>query len=136
MTNYAFVLDANGKQLAPTKEQKAWYLIRKKRATLVSKYPMVIQLNKEISTEILVPKTRIEFRNRAEGEVINLDKVPDNIKVMITHSSNEINIGENDIKIYVDLLENDRKSGLYSLKYTTLLDLYTIKLEPEKIRIN
>ena len=55
---------------------------------------------------------------------------------MITHSSNEINIGEKDIKIYVDLLENDRKSGLYSLKYTTLLDLYTIKLEPEKIRIN
>lgn len=48
MTNYAFVLDASGKQLAPTKEQKAWYLIRKKRATLVSKYPMVIQLNKEI----------------------------------------------------------------------------------------
>lgn len=51
MTNYAFVLDANGKQLAPTKEQKAWFLIRKKRATLVSKYPMVIQLKKEISDE-------------------------------------------------------------------------------------
>ena len=51
MTNYAFVLDANGKQLAPTKEQKAWYLIRKKRATLVSKYPMVIQLNKEITSD-------------------------------------------------------------------------------------
>lgn len=51
MTNYVFVLDANGKQLAPTKEQKAWYLIRKKRATLVSKYPMVIQLNKEIPND-------------------------------------------------------------------------------------
>ena len=51
MTNYAFVLDAKGKQLAPTKEQKAWYLIRKKRAILVSKYPMVIQLNKEISDD-------------------------------------------------------------------------------------
>lgn len=51
MTNYAFVLDANGKQLAPTKEQKAWYLIRKKRAILVSKYPMVIQLNKEIPND-------------------------------------------------------------------------------------
>ena len=48
MTNYVFVLDANGKQLAPTKEVKAWYLIRKKRAALVSKYPMVIQLNKKI----------------------------------------------------------------------------------------
>lgn len=49
MTSYAFVLDANGQQLAPTKEQKAWFLIRKKRATLVSKYPMVIQLKKNIS---------------------------------------------------------------------------------------
>lgn len=48
MINYTFVLDANGKQLAPTKEQKAWFLIRKKRAILVSKYPMVIQVNKEI----------------------------------------------------------------------------------------
>lgn len=48
MTNYAFVLDANNKQLAPTKEQKAWFLIRKTRATLVSKYPMVIQLKKKI----------------------------------------------------------------------------------------
>ena len=48
MTSYAFVLDADGKQLAPTKEQKAWFLIRKKRATLVNKYPMVIQLKKKI----------------------------------------------------------------------------------------
>lgn len=48
MTSYAFVLNADGKKLAPTKEQKAWFLIRKKRAILVSKYPMVIQLNKEI----------------------------------------------------------------------------------------
>lgn len=48
ITSYAFVLDVNGKPLAPTKEQKAWFLIRKKRAALVSKYPMVIQLNKEI----------------------------------------------------------------------------------------
>ena len=48
MTNYAFVLDTNGKKLAPTKVQKAWFLIRKKRATLVSKYPMVIQLSKTI----------------------------------------------------------------------------------------
>ena len=59
MTNYVFVLDVNGKQLAPTKEQKAWYLIRKKRATLVSKYPMVIQLNKEIpNNEICTDETR------------------------------------------------------------------------------
>ena len=48
MTSYAFVLDADNKRLAPTKEQKAWFLIRKKRATLVSRYPMAIQLKKKI----------------------------------------------------------------------------------------
>ena len=57
MTSYAFVLDANGKPLAPAKEQKAWFLIRKKRAALVSKYPMVIQLKKEMR---LYLKTRAQ----------------------------------------------------------------------------
>ena len=51
MTNYVCVLDADKKQLAPTKEQKAWFLIRKKRATLINKYPMVIQLNRTIPNE-------------------------------------------------------------------------------------
>ena len=51
MTNYAFVLDADGKQLAPTKEVKAWYMIRKGKARLVSKYPMVIKLNHVISDD-------------------------------------------------------------------------------------
>jgi hypothetical protein len=50
-TNYAFVLDAEGKQLSPTKEQKAWYKIRKCQAKLVSKYPLTIQLNKVIPEE-------------------------------------------------------------------------------------
>ena len=45
MTNYAFVLDANGKPLAPTKETKAWYMLRKGKAKLFCKYPMIIQLN-------------------------------------------------------------------------------------------
>ena len=51
MTNYAFVLDADGKQLAPTKEVKAWYMIRNGKAKLVSKYPMVIQLNRVIPND-------------------------------------------------------------------------------------
>lgn len=45
---HCFVLDAQGHKLSPTKEKRAWYLIRKQKATLNSKYPMVIQLNKEI----------------------------------------------------------------------------------------
>lgn len=48
MTNYCFVLDADGKPLSPTKEVKGWYMVRKGKARLVSKYPMVIQLNCKI----------------------------------------------------------------------------------------
>ena len=51
MTGYAFVLDAAGKTLSPTKEQKAWFFVRKKRAKLISKYPLVIQLCRIISDD-------------------------------------------------------------------------------------
>ena len=47
MTKYCFVVDINNKPLAPTKENKGWYLIRKQKAILVSKYPMVIQIKKK-----------------------------------------------------------------------------------------
>lgn len=46
--HYCFVLDVDGRKLAPTSVQKGWFLIRKKRANLVGKYPMVIQLNKKV----------------------------------------------------------------------------------------
>jgi RRXRR protein/HNH endonuclease len=49
MTHYCFVLDCEGKKLAPTTTKKGWYLIRKKRAVLFNKYPMVIQLNKSVT---------------------------------------------------------------------------------------
>ena len=45
---FAFVLDADGKQLAPTIVQNAWRLIRQKKAKLISKFPMVIQLKKVV----------------------------------------------------------------------------------------
>lgn len=60
MTNYSFVLDADGKPLSPTKETKAWYMIRKGKAKLVSKYPMVVQLNKIIPNDEIC-KDEIRF---------------------------------------------------------------------------
>lgn len=48
LTEYCFVIDKNNKPLAPTKINKGWYLIRKGRAKLKSKYPMIIQLEKEV----------------------------------------------------------------------------------------
>lgn len=47
---YAFVLDLKGNKLAPTNTDKAWILIRKKKAILLQKYPMIIQLNYEVET--------------------------------------------------------------------------------------
>ena len=51
MTAYCFVLDSKGNKLAPTHINKGWLLIRKGKAKLASKYPMVIQLNYAIETE-------------------------------------------------------------------------------------
>lgn len=50
---YSFVIDIKGNKLAPTNINKAWILIRKQKAILVNKYPMVIQLKKEIKDEKL-----------------------------------------------------------------------------------
>lgn len=51
MEKYCFVLDADGKPLSPTKEVKGWYMVRKGKAKLVSKYPMTIKLNRVIPSE-------------------------------------------------------------------------------------
>lgn len=48
LKEYSFVLDANDVKLDPTIVQNAWRLIRQKKAKLVSKFPMVIQLNKVV----------------------------------------------------------------------------------------
>ena len=48
---YCFVVDKNNRPLSPTKVNKGWYLVRKGRAKLKSKYPMVIQLEKEVEPD-------------------------------------------------------------------------------------
>lgn len=48
---YCFVIDKNNRPLAPTKVNKGWYLVRKGRAKLKSKYPMMIQLEKEVESD-------------------------------------------------------------------------------------
>lgn len=45
---YAFVLNAEGKRLAPMVANKAWYQIRKGKASLISRYPLVVRLRKTI----------------------------------------------------------------------------------------
>lgn len=50
LKEYSFVLDANENKLDPTIVQNAWRLIRQKKAKLVSKFPMVIQLNRVVES--------------------------------------------------------------------------------------
>ena len=49
---FCFVIDADGKQLAPTTVNRGWYLIRKNKAKLVERFPLVIQLNRVINNPI------------------------------------------------------------------------------------
>ncbi|MFA1821494.1 RNA-guided endonuclease IscB [Virgibacillus oceani] len=60
MTEYCFVVDLKDRKLSPTKVNKAWFLIRKKRAKLLNKYPMVIQLMKEVPEEDM-DQSRMHF---------------------------------------------------------------------------
>ena len=46
-----YVIDSNNQPLSPTKYNKGWFLVRKGRATLVSRLPFIIKLNKEIITD-------------------------------------------------------------------------------------
>ena len=54
--NYVFVVDADGKPLAPTTRNRGFELLRKKKATMFSKYPMVIKLKKKVDN----PKCNVE----------------------------------------------------------------------------
>lgn len=49
--NYAFVIDGEGKPLSPTLANKAWYMVRVGKATLVRQYPLTIQLKRVILKE-------------------------------------------------------------------------------------
>lgn len=45
---YSFVIDSRGIALSPTRSEKAWYLIRKGKAKLVTQYPLTIKLTYEV----------------------------------------------------------------------------------------
>ena len=51
LKEYSFVLDNKNNKLSPTPINNAWYLIRKQKAILICKYPMIIQLKKEIKDD-------------------------------------------------------------------------------------
>jgi len=51
MVEYSFVLDLAGNRLSPCNKNKAYYLIRNKKAKMLNKLPMVIQLFKIVKED-------------------------------------------------------------------------------------
>ena len=115
MASYAFVLDANNKQLAPTKEQKAWFLIRKKRATLLSRYPMVIQLKKKIpDQEICKDEIRCGIDDGGlHVGVALVQKCQTRIKVIFKGTIAQ----RNDVKHLMDVRRGFRRYHRYHKRY-------------------
>lgn len=96
---------------------------------------ITIELDKNITTELLIPKDNIEIRNKEEGVELNLDKVPEDIKIIITHSNKIKEIKESEIKLYVDMMDTSTGENKFSIKYDTKLEFKNIKIEPDKIEI-
>ena len=115
MLNYSFVLNANGKPLSPTKEAKAWYMIRKGKAKLVSKYPMTIQLNRIVSMkEICKDEVRcgIDDGGLHTGIAI-VQKCQTKNKVLFKGTIEQ----RNDVKHLMDIRRGYRRYHRYHKRY-------------------
>lgn len=115
MTNYSFVLDADGRPLAPTKEVKAWYMIRKGKARLVSKYPMVVQLKRIIPTDEIC---KDEIRCGIDGGELHtgialVQKCQTKNKVLFKGTIEQ----RKDVKRLMDVRRGYRKYHRYNKRY-------------------
>ena len=115
MTSYSFVLDAEGRPLSPTKETKAWYMIRKGRAKLVSKYPMTIRLGRAIPTEeICKDEVRLGMDDGGRHTGVALvQKCQTKNKVLFKGTIEQ----RNDVKHLMDVRRGYRRYRRYQKRY-------------------
>lgn len=115
MESYSFVLDAEGKQLSPTKEVKAWYMIRKNKAKLISKYPMVIQLKRIIPKDLICKdeiRCGIDDGSLHVGIAI-VQKCKTKNKVLFKGTINQ----RNDVKKKLEIRKSYRRYHRYHKRY-------------------
>lgn len=115
MINYCFVLNADGKPLSPTKKVKGWYMIRKGKAKLVSKYPMTIRLNRAIPTdEICKDEVRLGIDDGGLHTGIALvQKCQTKNKVFFKGTIEQ----RNDVKHLMDIRRGYRRYHRYHKRY-------------------
>ena len=110
---YSFVLDSKGKRLAPCNTNKAWILIRKKKARLLQKYPMAIQLNYEVEL-------------KEESEIVcGIDDGSKHVGISLVQKCKTYNKPvlkgtielRQDVKNLMDIRKNYRKYHRYHKRY-------------------
>ena len=85
-------------------------------------------------------KTRELYYKSTEIDIINttrddINVQPEELDITVTYSSDIDNIDKSDIKLYIDLLENNNNTNIYNIKYDTKTDLSDISIEPKTIKI-
>lgn len=112
---YAFVQDNRWVVLSPTKVEKAWYLIRHNKATLVKTEPMVIRLNrKQNNTDMSFMKVGLDPGDTTGVAIVqeshlNMSKNKAVFKANIQH--------RNDIKSLIESRREYRRLHRYNKRY-------------------
>lgn len=110
---YCFVVDINDKPLAPTKVNKGWYLIRKGKAKLKNKFPMVIQLLKEVNGNINTEITCGIDDGSSHVGIVLVQKCKTKNKVVFKGTIEQ----RQDVKKLIDLRREYRHYHRYHKRY-------------------
>ncbi|MDU1455620.1 MAG: hypothetical protein E6912_12530 [Paeniclostridium sordellii] len=96
-----------------------------------------INIDKNITNEFLIPKSDIDIMSKQTDKEKNIDftKVPDNIKVIITHSADLTHITKSDIQLYIDIDDTSQGEGKYIIKYKSKYNFKEVKIEPQFIEM-
>lgn len=96
-----------------------------------------IDVDKNITSEFVIPKSNIDILNKESNidTKLDLSKVPDDIKVTIVHSDQIRDLSKDDIQLYIDMTDKSKGEGKYSIKYKSKYDFKEVKIDPQIVEI-
>ena len=96
-----------------------------------------IDVDKNITSEFVIPKSNIDILNKESNidAKLDLSKVPDDIKVTIVHSDEIRDLSKDDIQLYIDMTDKSKGEGKYSIKYKSKYDFKEVKIDPQIVEI-
>lgn len=96
-----------------------------------------LNINKNITSDFLIPKSNIEIiakGNDTEKEM-DLSKIPDDIKVSVVHSSDLKDLSPKDIQLYIDMNYTFEGEGKYVIKYKSKYDFKQVNINPKIVEM-